>query len=101
MVQETQESALQSRKRRYEPDVSDISDSELVAGVISAEKVKKVEVAKPPTVFKAVNARNGCRRKIGFNQPGKLEMNPARTAKEMDNLAKKRWVGFLNIYCKF
>ena len=93
-VPETQEDVPHSKNKSYQPQVSDISDSELVESAISVEKALKVRAENTPTVFRLITVRNGCHRKIAFYGPGKLEMNPPRSENDMTELNKRRWVHF-------
>ena len=83
--------AKKKRNARYEPDVSDISDSELVTSAIEAEKVMSTSAPTGFYVFKAAQRCCACATKK-FTGGDKIVMNPPRTDSEMQELGKKRWV---------
>ena len=91
-VPEPLQKGKQNERRRYQPEVSDVSDCEMVEAVNSAEKVMEGHVAKKFPIFKPLLAQKAVRSKIIENKPGIMALNPPHTELEMIDLGKKRWV---------
>ena len=91
MVTDPQEPAKKKRNFRYEPEVSDISDSELVTTAMEAEKAMSTSAPSGFYMFRAAEKRRACATKK-LTGGDKIAMNPPRTAAEMQELGKKRWV---------
>ena len=94
---------LLSKRIRYSPEVSDVSESEGEASVVYGEKSENVGSHKEFTslldVMTSVRKRRCNGNKKVAEQP-KIAMNPPRSNDQMQNLTKMRLVGFIQIIGK-
>ena len=86
MIADPPEPAKKKRNFRHEPEVSDISDSELVR---TAMEVMSTSAPTGFYMFHAAQKHQACATKK-LTGGDKITMNPPRTAAEMQELGKKR-----------
>ena len=91
MIADPSEPAKKKRNFRYEPEVSDISDSELVTTAMEAEKVMLTSAPTGFYVFCTAQKHCACATEK-LTGGDKIAMNPLRRAAEMQELGKKRCV---------
>ena len=87
------EAVLKEGKDKYEVDVSDVSDNELVDTVKYVEKALEVGSKNSFEIFQPNRRRRACATRKVQLEEGKLGINPPRSEQEMIDLGKRRWVG--------